>query len=117
MRQKFLISRNLERKELRIMEFAVIEKDLKKVTSENLRKDNFSLVGEETYKSDLIVDSIARGNADLIGTLRTHNIFPISIYASKIADKIRELYTLSEDSTTELFFDDRDLLSVPEDDK
>ena len=95
------------------MEYAVVEKDLKKVISENLRKDNFSLVGEETYQSEAILDSISRGNADLIGTLRTHNIFPISTYASKIADRITELYTLSEDFTTELFFDDRDLISAP----
>jgi hypothetical protein len=112
MRQKFLISRNLKKEELRIMEYAVIDKDLKKVTEQNLRKDNFSLVGQETYKSKAIIDSIARGNTDLIGTLRTHNIFPINTYASKIAEKIREIYTLSEDLTTELFFDDRDLLSV-----
>ena len=112
MRQKFMIARNLEREELRIMEYAVIDKDLKKVTERNLRNDNFSLVGEETYKSKAIIDSIARGNADLIGTLRTHNIYPISTYAFKIAEKIREIYTLSEDLTTELFFDDRDLLSV-----
>ncbi len=115
MRQKFLISRNLERKELRIMEYAVIDKDLKKVSSDNLRKDNFSLVGEETYKSEAILDSIARGGTDLVETLRTHNIFPISTYAFKIAEKIRERYTLSEDFTTELFFDDRDLISVEQD--
>jgi hypothetical protein len=112
MRQKYLISRNLKRKELRISEYAVIDKDLKKVTSENLSNDSFSLVGEETYKSEAILDSIARGNADLIGTLRTHNIYPISTYALKIADTIIELYALSEDFTMELFFDDRDLISV-----
>ena len=112
MRQKFLISRNLERKELRIMEYAVIDKDLKKVSSDNLRKDNFSLVGEETYKSEAILDSIARGDTDLVGTLRTHNIYPISTYALKIDNKSRELYTLSEDSTAELIFDDCDLISV-----
>ena len=112
MRQKFLISRNLKKEELKIMEYAVIEKDLKKVKSPNLRRDNFSLVGEETYKSKAIIDSIARGDADLIGTLRTHNIFPISTYASIIAEKIREIYTLSEDLSTELFFDDRDLISA-----
>ena len=97
------------------MEYAVIEKDLKKVKSPNLRKDNFSLVGEETYESQAIIDSIARGEADLIGTLRTHNIFPISTYAVKIAEKIREIYTLSDDLTTELFFDDRDLIAFEQD--
>jgi hypothetical protein len=112
MRQKFLISRNLKREELKILEYAVIEKDLKKVATDNLRKDNFSLVGKEKYNSKTILDAMARGNADLINTLRTHNIFPISTYASIIAEKIREIYTLSEDLTTELFFDDRDLISV-----
>jgi hypothetical protein len=58
---------------------------------------------------------MARGNAELIGTLRTHNIFPISTYASEIADNIRELYSLSEDSTRELFFDDRELLTFEQD--
>lgn len=115
MRQKFLISRNIKRKELRIMEYAVIDNDLKKVRSENLHKDNFTFVGEETYKSEAILDSIARGNDYLIGTLRTHNLFPVSTYASKIADKIIELYALSEDFTTELFFDDSDLISVEQD--
>lgn len=97
------------------MEYAVIDKDLKKVTSHNLRKDNYSLIGEETYKSEMIIDSIARGNSNLIGTLRTHNIFPISPYASKIAEKIREIYSFSEDLSTELFFDDNDLISAERD--
>ena len=115
MRQKFLISRNLKSKELRIMEYAIIDKNLNKVTLENLIGDDFSLVGEETYKSEAIIDSIARGNADLIGTLRTDNLFPISTYAWKIADTIRELYTLSEDFTMELVFDDSDLISLEPD--
>jgi len=109
-RQKYLISRDLKRQELTIMEYAVLHKDLKKVASESLRKDNFSLVGEETYKSDTIMNSIALGNAALVGTLRTHNIFPISPYAWKIAETIKGLYNLPEDSTAELFFDDIDLI-------
>ena len=79
MRQKFLLSRNLEKKELRILEYAVIDKDLKQVATDYLRKYNYLLIGEETYRSEAILDSISRGNADLVGTLRTHNIFPISI--------------------------------------
>ena len=112
MRQKYLISRNLERKEFKIMEYAVLDKDLKKVVSKNLRKDNFSLIGQETYKSDDIINSISLGNAALVGTLRTHNIFPISPYAIKIAETIKRLYNLPEDSTVELFFDDIDLIPV-----
>lgn len=94
------------------MEYAVLEKDLKKVASENLRKDNFSLLCEERYKSNTIIESISKGNAALIETLRTHNIFPISPYATKIAEAIREMYDLPEDGSAELFFDDVDLVSV-----
>lgn len=115
MRQKYSISRNFKKNELSIMEYAVIDKDLNKVTLDNLRSDNFSLVCEETYKSEAIIDSIALGNTNLVGTLRTHNLFPICTHAWKIADTIRELYTLTEDCTMELFFDDSDLLSVEQD--
>lgn len=112
MRQKYLISRNLKRAELRIMEYAVIDKDLKKVASEYLQKDNFSLIGEETYKSDTIINSISLGNAALVGTLRTHNIFPIGQYAWIIAKTIKGLYDHPEDGTVELNFDDIELISV-----
>ena len=112
MRQKYLISRNLKRKELKIEEYAVLNKDLKKVASENLNMDNFALVGEETYKSETIIKSIARGNTALVETIRTYNIFPISSYTSKIAEKIIELYDVPEDATRELFFDDLDLMPV-----
>jgi hypothetical protein len=110
MRQKYLISRNLERNVLRIMEYAVLNKDLNKVASEKLHRENFSLLVEETYESEIIKKSISLGNNALVKTLRTHNIFPISPYACKIAETIRELYSLSEDGDRELFFDDMDLI-------
>ena len=94
MRQKFLISRDFTKNELKIMEYAVLDKDLKKVASENLRKDNFSWIGEETYKSKTIINSISLGAAALVGTLRTHNIFPISPYAFKIAETVKGMYKL-----------------------
>lgn len=115
MRQKYLISRDFKKKELKIVEYAVLDKDLKKVISENLRRDHFSLLCEETYKSETIISSISRGHAALVDTLRTHNIFPISPYATKIAETIRELYNRSEDGAVELFFDDIDLIAVESD--
>ena len=115
MRQRYLISRNIKRKELRIMEYAVLDKDLKNVASEYLHRDNFALVGEETYENEKIIKSISIGSAALVQTLRTHNIFPISPYACKIAETIKELYTQSEDATMELFFDDMELLSAEQD--
>lgn len=115
MRQKYLISRNIKRKQLRILEYAVIDKDLRKVASEYLHRDNFALVGEETYESEKIIKAISRGDTALVKGIRTHNIFPISPYACVIAETIKELYTLAEDTSLELFFDDMDLLSVEQD--
>lgn len=112
MRQKYMVCRNLEKKEIRIVEYAVIDKDLKKVGSEHLRNDHFTLLAEGTYKSESIINSISQGNAALLGMFRTHNIFPISAHANEIADTIRKLCSLPEDGTIELLFDDRELLSA-----
>ena len=112
MRQKYKISLNNSGNELKIREYAVIEKDLEKVTFEHLRKDNFSLVCEETYKSEFVVDAIPKGMSSLIDILRTNNIFPINPYATKIAETVIDLYSFSEDRTVEIFFDDVDLVGM-----
>ena len=113
MRQKYIISRSLKKEELRILEYAVVDKDLKKITPEQLRKDDFSLMSEEVYRSEKIIDSISLGNSALIATLRTHNIFPIGSYAKRIAETIVGLYDFpDEDGSVELYFDDKDSLKV-----
>jgi hypothetical protein len=48
----------------------------------------------------------------LVAILRTHNIFPIEPYATKIAESVMALYNSSEEGSVELFFDDADLVSV-----
>jgi hypothetical protein len=113
MRQKYSIYRNVGQKILRIREYAIVEKDLKKIPSEELRKDHFSFLCEETYKSEHIDSAISRGIGALIQTLRTRNIFPISPYAGKIAESVIELYRNSEDCSVELFFNDMDLNPDP----
>jgi hypothetical protein len=112
MRQKYVISRNGTQNELKIREYAVIDKNLKKVASSMLQKKNFSFLCEETYESEMIVSSISKGMNALIASLRTQNIFPIEPYAAKIAESVMALYNSSGDSSVELFFDDVDLMSV-----
>ena len=112
MRLKYVISRDGPKSKLKIREYAVIEKNLKKVASSMLQKGNFSFLCEETYESEIIVRSISKGMKALIAILRTHNIFPIEPYAIKIAESVKALYKSSEDGSVELFFDDADLLSV-----
>lgn len=110
MRQKYVISRNDTNRILKIKEYAVIDKDLKKVASRILKKDNFSFLSEEIYEKEIIINSISTGIAALVATLRTHNIYPIEPYITKIAESVMNLYDSSEDGSVELFFDDLDLL-------
>ena len=113
MRQKYVISRDCAKDKLKIREYAIINKNMKKVASSMLRKGHFSFLCEETYASEHIVNSISKGKHALVSSLRTHNIFPIEPYAAKIAESVMALYDSTEDGSVELFFDDADLLSVP----
>jgi len=112
MRQKYVISRNGTKNKLKIREYAIIDKNLKKVASSMLQKGSFSFLCEETYESEIIVSSICKGMNALVAILRTHNIFPIEPYTTKIAESVMALYNSSEDGSVELFFDDVDLVSI-----
>ena len=112
MRQKYVISRDGAKKNLKIREYAIIDKNLKKVASSMLQKTSFSFLCEETYENEMIVSSISKGMNALVASLRTHNIFPIEPYAIKIAESVMALYNSSEDGSVELFFDDADLLAA-----
>jgi hypothetical protein len=111
MRQKYVISRNDAHKTLKIREYAILDKNLNKVASSMLQKENFSFLCEETYEDEIIMSSISEGMNALIAVLRTDNIFPIDLYATEIAGSVMALYDSSENGgSVELFFDDADLL-------
>jgi hypothetical protein len=112
MRQKYVISRDDAKNKLKISEYAIIDKDLRKVASSMLEKGDFSFLCEETYESEIIVSSISKGMNALVEILRTHNIFPIEPYSNKIAESVMALYNSSEEGPVELFFDDVDLVYV-----
>lgn len=112
MRQKYVISRNGAKNKLKIREYAILDLRLKKVMSSMLKKDDFSFLCEETYESEIIVNSISKGMNTLVSTLRTNNMFPIEPYVTKIAESVVALYSSHEDGSVELFFDDIDLVSA-----
>jgi hypothetical protein len=112
MRQKYVISRNGAKNNLKIREYAIIDKNLNQVASSMLEKGDFSLLCEETYESEMIMSSISKGMNALVSILRTQNIFPIEPYITKIAGSVMALYNTSEDGSVELFFDDVDLVYV-----
>ena len=111
MKQKFQITKNTKTRQLIIQEYAVLTGTLRRKDFPGAQDDEFSLLCEETYESEIIVSSIPKGMNTLIATLRTNNIFPIEPYITKIAESVMALYNSSKDGSVELFFDDIDLVS------
>jgi len=113
MRHKFLIKRNEIKKELRIREYANLEREPK---NEWQRSDAtaFSLIGEETYGKGAVTVAIEKGKQHLISVLRTRNMYPIGIYAEEIAVSVIGLYASEEKQSVELSFDDKAYFEVEE---
>ena len=99
MKQKYLLLKNDEKTKLIIREFAELD------------KDKFALLCEETFDHESVESAIAEGKETLIATLRTQNLFPIDIFAEKIAEGVINLWESENDQSVELFFNDIYLLT------
>ena len=97
MKQKYLILKNDEKNELKIKEFA------------ELNKGAFTLMCEETFHDELVKSAISKGSQALIATLRTKNMYPNAIYAAKIAEEVVNLYKSKDAESMELYFDDKEI--------
>ena len=98
MKQKYTILKNDEKTAIIIREFAELDKEM------------FSLLCEETFEDETVKLAIAKDKATLIKTLRTQNLFPLGIYAEKIAEAVTKMYASGDDQPVELIFNDIDLL-------
>lgn len=99
MKQKYTIVKDVKNRQLIIREFAELDKEI------------LSLLCEETYEQKVIRAAIRSGKEELIAALRTDNLYPPGIYAEKIADAVKELYTAKGKESEELFFNDLELLA------
>ena len=99
MKQKYLILNDKENKQIKIQEFA------------ELNKQMLSLLCEEAYDYDTIKTAISAGKDELIAALRTNNMYPPGIYAQQIADAVIDLHQSKKQESVELFFDDINLLA------
>ena len=99
MKQKYSILKDDKKNKLIIREYAELDKEI------------LSLLCEEIYDNESIETAIAKGKEALISTLRTKALFPISIYAEKIAEAVINMYEHDNDQSVELFFNDRDILA------
>ena len=99
MKQKYLILNDKENKQIKIQEFA------------ELNKEMLSLLCEEAYDYRTIKSAISAGKDELIAALRTNNMYPPGIYAEQIADSVIELHRSEDRESVELLFDDINLLA------
>jgi hypothetical protein len=76
MKQKYLILNDKEKKQIKIQEYA------------ELNKEMLSLLCEEAYDYKTIKAAISAGSEMLISALRTNNLYPPGIYAEKIASAV-----------------------------
>ena len=99
MKQKYLILNDKQNKQIKIQEFA------------ELNKQMLSLLCEEAYDYKTIKSAISAGKDELIAALRTNNMYPPGIYAEQIADAVIDLHQSKKQESVELFFDDVNLLT------
>jgi len=99
MKQKYLIINDKANTQIKIQEYA------------ELNKETLSLLCEEAYDYKTIKSAIAAGSETLISALRTNNLYPPGIYAEKIASTVVELIKSKGPESVELFFDDINLLA------
>ena len=99
MKQKYLILNDKENKQIKIQEFA------------ELNKQTLSLLCEEAYDYKTIKSAISAGQDELIAALRTNNMYPPGIYAEQIAGAVSKLLKSRKQESVEIFFDDINLLA------
>ena len=99
MKQKYLIINDKDNKQIKIQEYA------------ELNKESLSLLCEESYDYKTIKSAISAGPESLISALRTYNLYPPGNYAIKIASAVTDLYKSKDQDSLELFFDDINLLA------
>ena len=112
MLQKYEIAVNSNINRLTIKEFAVLETKSRKLIDYIPVNEDYSLLLEISYELDSIRETITKGQKALIAELRSPNFFPIYPYIEIIANKIKDVINGDDLSTTEIFLDDRTLLST-----
>ena len=112
MLQRYDISMNSDTTRLSIKEFAVIGRKPRKSEYYNLTLENFSLIHEVTFDVDTIRAAIKEGSEALISELRSDDFFPIDPCSKIIAEKVTGIFNGDAEPVSEVYFDDRTLLST-----
>ena len=114
MLQRYDITRVDRTNRLSIKEFAVLDTKSHRRNNYQPIQKNYSIVHEVSFDGDVIRAAIHEGQKALISALRSGDFFPIFPCAKLIAKRVTELFSGTSESATEMFFDDRTLLSTYE---
>ena len=112
MLQRYDISLDGDANRLSIKEFAVIGRKLRKREYYDHTQESYSLIHEVSYDGDIIRAAIQEGSEALISELRSDDFFPIGSCAKIIAERVTGLFNGNIEPVSEVFFDDRTLLST-----
>ena len=110
--QRYDISMDNDTNRLSIREFAAIGRKPRKSEYYNVTLENFSLVHEVSFDVDIIRAAIQEGSEALISELRSDDFFPIDSCSKIIAERVTGLFNSDTEPVSEVFFDDRTLLST-----
>jgi hypothetical protein len=103
MRQKYIIERNEENGGYIIKELAEVDKDM------------FSLLCSESFDADSMNDAIKDGLGSVVTIIRTKNMYPPMLFATKIAEALIDLDQSEDQHSVEIMFDDKELLALEKD--
>ena len=112
MLQRYDISLDNDTNRLSIREFAVIGQKPQKSEYSDYTLETFSLIHEVSYDGDVIRAAIQEGAEALISEIRSPAFFPIGSCAEVIAETVAGFLNGDPDPVSEVFFDDRTLLST-----
>jgi len=112
MLQRYDIAMNDPASRLSIKEFTVLEAKSRKRNNFTPTNENYSLVHEVSYDRALIRAAIRKGQKALIAELRTGDFFPIYPFIEIIAERVTGMFNGNTEPVSEVFFDDRTLLST-----
>ena len=112
MLQRYDISMDNDTNRLSIKEFAVIGRKPRKSEYYDYTLETFSLIHEVSYDGDKIRAAIQEGAEALISEIRSPAFYPIGSCAEVIAETVTGYLNGNTDPVSEVFFDDRTLLST-----
>ena len=114
MLQRYDLAMNAQTNRLSIKEFAVLEtKSRTRDKYKPIPKD-YLLTHEVSFDGDIIRAAIKVGQKALISELRSGDFYPIYPCAEIIAESVTGLFDGNKQPESEVFFDDRTLLSTYE---